>query len=196
MPLKVTLEELKVSVSQSYKDPWHFKLMILKNESDWGYCIVSVWSSCCSTVGQKKVKIFWKWCLHRWQIPLSVQMRLSKTKQPLSQRKKTNFPRIQPFLLPPFPQLLVHCQLTASSALTPSGSQKRSHLLLAVDSQPRLPYSCSEHYIPLPPLSFLLLFLSYLSGSIPSLQYHVLFQQKTLPLPKKSDSFAPLNLKS
>lgn len=119
--------------------------------SDWGDCTVSVWSSCCSTVGHEKVKIFWKWCLHRWQIPLSVQIRLSKTKQPLSQRKKTNFPRIQPFFLPPFPQLLVQCQLTTSSALTPSGSQKRSCLLLAVYSQPCLLCSCSEHYIPLLP---------------------------------------------
>lgn len=66
------------------------------------------------TVSHEKVKIFWKWCLHRWQIPLSLQMRLSKSKQSLSQRKKTNFPRIQPFLLPPFPQLLVHCQFSAS----------------------------------------------------------------------------------
>lgn len=145
------LEEPKVSVSQGYKDPWRFKLMVVKHESVWGYCTVSVWRSCCSTVSQEKVKIFWKWCLHRWQIPLSVQIRLSKTKQPLSQRKKTDFPRIEPFLLPPFPQLLVHCQLTSPSALTPSSSQKRSYLLLAVDSQPQLPCSCSEHYIPLLP---------------------------------------------
>lgn len=137
--------ELKVSVSQGHKDPWCFKPMVVKNENGWGECTVSVWSSCCSTVGQEKVKIFWKWCLHRWQIPLSVQIRLSKTKQPLSQRKKTNFPRIQPFFLPPFPQLLIHCQFTTCSALTPSGSQKRLCLLLAVDSQPCLPYSCSEH---------------------------------------------------
>lgn len=122
MPLKVMSEKLKVSVSQGYKDPWCFKLMVVKNESDWSYCTVSVWSSCCSTVSQEKVNIFWKWHLHRWQIPLSVQIRLSKTKQPLSQRKKTNFPRIQPFFLPPFPPLLVHCQLTTSSALTLSGS--------------------------------------------------------------------------
>lgn len=175
-------EELKLSVSQGYKDSWCFKLMVVKNESGWGYCIVSVWSSFCSTVGQEKVKIFWKWCLHRWQIPLSVQIRLSKTKQPLSQRKKTNFPRIQPFFLPPFPQLLVHCQLTTSSALTPSGSQKRLCLLLAVDSQPWLLYSCSEHYIPLLPALIPTFFL------LP-LQYHVLFEQKMQPLPKKSDSF-------
>lgn len=128
MPLKVTLEEPKNSALESYKEPWHFKLMAEKNSTVWGYHTVSVWGSCSFTVGQEKVKIFWKWRVHRWQIPLSVQMRLSKPKQPLSQRKKTNFPQIQPLLLPPFPLLLVHCQLTASSAS--SGSQKRSCLLL------------------------------------------------------------------
>lgn len=112
------LEEPKNSVLQSYKEPLRFKLMAVKNETVWGYHTVSVWGSCGSAGGQEKVKIFWKWRLHRWQIPLSVQMRLSKTKQPLSQRTKTNFPRIQPFLLPPFPQLLVHCQLAAPSALS------------------------------------------------------------------------------
>lgn len=111
-------EEPKNSVLQNYKEPQHFKPMAVKTETALCCHTVSVWGSCCSTHGQEKVKIFWKWRLHRWQIPLSVQMRLSKTKQPLSQGKKTNFPRIQPFLLPPFPQLLVHCQLTASSALS------------------------------------------------------------------------------
>lgn len=180
------LEEPRNSVLQSYKEPLSFKLMAVKNETVWGYHTVSVWGSCGSTGGQEKVKIFWKWRLHRWQIPLSVQMRLSKTKQPLSQRTKTNFPRIQPFLLPPFPQLLVHCQLAAPSA--PCGSQKRSCLLLAVVSQPWLPYSCSEHCISLTP-ALIPTLPSWPCGSIRSLQYHALLEQKTLPLPIKPDSF-------
>lgn len=189
------LEEPKDSVWQRYKERWGFKLTAVKNEPALGCLTVGVWGSCCSTVGQEKVKIFWKWRLHRWQIPLSVQMRLSKTKQPLSQRKKTNFPRIQPFLLPPFPQLLVHCQLTASSALSSlSFSEKIVFAACCCFPAPvtllfpwtlHLPFPCSHSWFSL--LTFC---------PIPSLPYHVLFKQKTLPLPVKPDSFTPLNLQS
>lgn len=91
-------------------------------------------------IGHEKVKIFWKWCFHRWQIPLSLQMRLSKSKQPLSQRKKTSFPPIQPFLLPPFPQLLIHCQFTASSVFS---SLWFLCVLFGAGSQPWLLHSYS-----------------------------------------------------
>lgn len=158
------LEEPKNSVLQSYKEARRFKPVAVKNETALGCRTVTVCGSCCSTLGQEKVKIFWKWRLHRWQIPLSVQMRLSKTKQPLSQRKKTNFPRIQPFLLPPFPQLLVHCQLTASSALSsPWFSEKimfaaRCCLLAPVTLlSPRMlypPFPCPHSYFSLLPSWF------------------------------------------
>lgn len=63
-------------------------------------------------IGHEKVKIFWKWCFHRWQIPLSLQMRLSKSKQPLSQRKKTSFfHQFNPFFFHHF----LSCWFTASS---------------------------------------------------------------------------------
>lgn len=136
--------------------------MAVKNETVWGYRTVSVYSGCCSTVGQEKVKIFWKWRLHRWQIPLSVQMRLSKPKQPLSQRKKTNFPRIQPFLLPPLPQLLVHCQLAASSALgSLCFSKKIIFAARCCFPAPAYPTLAVDITFPFPLLSFLLFPLAF-----------------------------------
>lgn len=121
------------------------------------------------TVGHEKVKIFWKWCLHRWQIPLSLQMRLSKSKQPLSQRKKTNFPRIQPFLLPPFPQLLVHCQFSASF----SSLWFSEKIMLAVCCCfPALVTVLLQHMLHPSFSDIIPSFLFCLYDPIPSLQYH------------------------
>lgn len=119
-------------------------------------------------------------------------------------KKQNNlFPRERKLIFhefnPSFFHHFLRCWFTASS-LHPQPSLpvilRKDHVCcLLVIPSPGYPTLAVNITFPFSLLS-LLLFSSYLCGSIPSLQYHVLFEQKTLPLTKKSDSFTPLNSKS
>lgn len=195
MPLKVTLEEVKDSVWQSYKEPWGFKLTAVKNEPLWAASQSVCEAAAAPQLVRKRLRFSGSGVSTDGKFLFLFKWDCSKTKQPLSQRKKTNFPRIQPFLLPPFPQLLVHCQLTASSALSSLWFSEKitcaacccflAPVTLLLPWTLHLPFPCSHSWLSL--LTFC---------PLPSLPYHVLFKQKTLPLPVKPDSFTPLNLQS
>ena len=194
MPLKVMLEELKNPVLQSYKESWHFRLIAVKNEAALG----------CHTVREAAAA------------PHTVRKRLRFSGSGVStdgkflflfkwdcQKQNNLFPRERKFIFHEFNPSFFHhflsCWFTASSLhpqpSAPCGSQKRPCLLLAVVSRPRLPYSCHGRYIPLSP-ALIAAFACCLHASVPSLQYHALFKQKTLPIPIKPDSFTPRNSQS
>lgn len=175
------LEKLKNSVLQSYKEPSCFKLTAVKNETGATAQLV-----CDAAIA-----------------PQSVRKRLRFSGSGVStdgrflflfkwdcQKQNNLFPRERKLIFHEFNPSFFHhflcCWFTASSLhpqpSAPSASPKRSCLLLAVVSRPRLPYSCRRHYIPLSP-ALTPAFPSCLSSSFPGLQCHVLSGQKAPPLP-------------